>query len=264
MDKEEGASAESLESLVAHVRAWARHGIHFHLEPVRRTPDPVLLRLKEEVGPVVVVENGATTYRFSHRHPDRSLQGQCSKEFLDPAALERALDPVLRLSNPAGCIVLLCFAPVFPTEQMSAGTFLGKLVPFLDRIPHGCRYAVELHTPAYLLPEYLVCLRERNIAHVLHDTPPAPALVDQVLTPGIFTADFSLLRITANMRGLTGETGLGLREAIRRCIDGKMELLIHIDALGSPGGGFAQFLSAMMIMLNPDLARLSPIRRRAA
>ncbi len=263
MHKTEEFQTESLECLVAHVRAWVRHGIHFHWASAGRTPDPVLLRLEEEMPPalVTVVEAGVTTYRFAHRHPDRSLRGQCSREFLDPAALERILDPVLRISNPAGCIALLRFAPVYPTEEISAEMFLGKLVPFLDRLPSGCRYAVELHTPAYLLPQYLVSLRERNIAHVLHETPPAPALIDQVLTPGIFTADFSLLRITADLQGLAGETGVALREAIARCIDDKTELRIGIDV---PDIRFAQCLSAMMMLLNPDLARLSPIRRRAA
>jgi hypothetical protein len=263
MHKTEEFQAESPECLVAHLRAWARHGIHFHWESAGRTPDPVLLRLEEEMPPalVAVVEAGVTTYRFAHRHPDRNLRGQRSREFLDPAALERILNSVLRLSDHAGCIALLRFAPVYPTEEMSAEMFLGKLVPFLDRLPRGCRYAVELRTPAYLLPQYLVCLRERNIAHVLHETPPAPALIDQVLTPGIFTADFSLLRITADPPGLAGETGVALREAIARCIDEKTELRIGIDV---PGVCFTQWLSAMMMLLNPDLARLSPIRRRAA
>jgi hypothetical protein len=263
MHKAEEFQTESPEYLVAHLRAWARHGIHFHWKSGGRPADPVLLRLEEEMPPafVAVVEAGVTTYRFAHRHPDRNLRGQRSREFLDPAVLERILDPALRLHSPAGCIALLRFAPVYPTEEMSAEMFLGKLVPFLDRLPRGCRYAVELRTPAYLLPQYLVCLRERNIAHVLHETPPAPALIEQVLTPGIFTADFSLLRITAHLPELAGETGVALREAITRCIDDKTELHIGSDV---PGIRFAQVLGAMMMLLNPDLARLSPIRRRAA
>jgi hypothetical protein len=261
MYKAEEFQAESSEHLLAHLRAWARHGIHFHWGSAGRASDPVLLRLEEEMPPVTVVEAGVTTYRFTHRHPDRNLRGQRSREFLDPAVLERILDPVLRLSNPAGCIALLRFARVYPTEEISAEMFLGKMIPFLDRLPRGCRYAVELHTPAYLLPQYLVCLRERNIAHVLHETPPAPVLIDQVLTPGIFTADFSLLKITATLPGLAGETGVALREAIARCIDGKTELRVDVDV---PGICFARWLSAMMMLLNPDLARLSPIRRRAA
>jgi uncharacterized protein YecE (DUF72 family) len=74
------------------------------------------------------------------------------------------------------------------------GAFLERLDPFLAALPEGFRYAVEIRNPEYLGGEYLAALAGRNVAHVLNAWTRMPELARQVETPGVFTADFTVVR----------------------------------------------------------------------
>jgi hypothetical protein len=268
------------------VRAWGRHGIHvgwscgipggpecgttalIDFDDLRRRHPSVIAGMRETLPQdfryVVAVESDVTTYRFSHRHRDRDKRGQVSLRFLEVEEFLRDTVPLLRGFLRPVDIVLLRFAPIYPTEQLSGSTFLSRLGSFCAALPREYRYAVELNTACYLLPEYFACLREQHIAHVLHDLGPGWSILEQVLLPGVFAADYALLRCGADPHALSDSLGLGLLEAVRRCVDAKVALYAHIES--SPGGeGRAEeFVSGLMEMMDPDLAKLSPMRRKAA
>jgi len=266
-----------------HVRAWGRHGIHFGL--AGRTPASFLNApfwktalctlddlhagqvgrweaLPEDLRFVVAVEHASTCYRFPHRHPDREKRGQLNARFLDAGAFREEIAPALAQLGSRLHALLLRFPAVYPTEQLSGPEFIGRLGEFLDALPTAYRYAVELHTPRFLLPGYRECLRERDVAHALHVLPGEASLLEQVLVPGILTSGFSLLRVGAEAG--TPDSALGLVELIRRCVEAKTMLHVHLDGVGEGEERDMRFLSAVMAMLDPDLSRLSPIRKKAA
>jgi hypothetical protein len=160
--------------------------------------------------------------------------------------------------------LLLRFPEVYPTERLSAPEFIRRLGTFLEGLPAGQRYAIELHTPRFLLPEYLACLRARDVAHALCALPGSLPLLEQALRPDVLTSSFSLLRLGAEGRPAAVEDSLGAVEMVRNCVDSRVALHVHLESRRETEGREMQFLSAMMEMLNHDLSRLSPIRRRAA
>jgi hypothetical protein len=129
---------------------------------------------------------------------------------------------------------------------------------------------VDLGTPAFNVPEYRACLRDHGVAHVLHHLPhslhPLPdasSLIDQLLTPGILSAPFCVARIHAGPNSDHGQDdealALGIHELIRACGDEGAALTVFID-----GDGAAPVLAQLLRSLNGELARRSPLRRRAA
>jgi hypothetical protein len=278
------------------IRAWGRHEIHFGYsheavggadgiaavlqrhaaccttalidgDDLRRHP-AVAVRMRETLPRdfrwVLAVENDVTTYRFSHCHGDRDRRGQLSALFLDPEAFGRDTVPVLRDVLSPGDLVLLRFPPVFPGEELTVSSLVSGLGRFCAVLPGEYRYGIELNTPRYFLPEYFACLQEHHLAHVLHDLGPGWSILDQALLPGVFSVGHALLRCSAGVRVLSDGLGLGVREAVRRCLDANISLYAHIETSHGEEELAEGFFSGLMEMMNPDLAKLSPIRRKAA
>lgn len=72
--------------------------------------------------------------------------------------------------------------------------FLDRLVPLLEVLPKGPRYAVEIHNPEYLGPAYFTALSSLNVAHVFNAWPQMPDLGRQIDMEGAWTADFAVVR----------------------------------------------------------------------
>jgi hypothetical protein len=89
-------------------------------------------------------------------------------------------------------------------------------------------------------------------------------LLEDVLTPGVLSADRLFLRVPADAAWLSGEGELAVREAIRRCVDAGVELHVHLDPPRRPAAAARECFCGLTEMLMPDLAKLSPIRRRVA
>jgi uncharacterized protein YecE (DUF72 family) len=91
----------------------------------------------------------------------------------------------------------------FPKSQFpTPADFYRRLEGFLGELPGGFRYAVEIRNPEYLRPEYLGLLNHFGVAHVLNAWTRMPLLEDQAELPGIFDADFTVVRaLLAKGRG---------------------------------------------------------------
>ena len=76
----------------------------------------------------------------------------------------------------------------------SAAPFAVDLGGFLDRLPGGWRYAVEIRNKEFLEPVYFDALRRRNAAHVFSAWTRMPELGEQTAISDAFTADFTVAR----------------------------------------------------------------------
>src|SRR5262249_43918891 len=123
------------------------------------------------------------------------LAGTENRSFLDAdlftTAFLRALDPYHE--RVATLIFEFGHFPrfVFHTPE----DFVSRLDRFLTSLPPGPRYAVEIRNPEYLAGTgYLALLARRNVAHVLNAWTRMPALERQIEIPGIYSADFIVVR----------------------------------------------------------------------
>jgi hypothetical protein len=292
------------EQLLPRLRAWARHGIHIGLTPrvspswsglLYREPyggiaeyaaifDTAMLRigsgaaapdvaatldrLREQIpagfGWTVVVEDDHMTYRFSYGHGDRNKRGERNPRFLDPCGISGT---VLLLSHldPHVRVVMLDIGPVYGTENLRAADFPDALLPCLDALPPLYRYAVRVANPEFVLPVYRESLRRRNVAHV-----PAGRLSDLVCRPDLLTADVCVLPSACIAEEEEGEEWMGFRETVRLCLEEGKALFAYLgdgsDAAGRrvPHGEGPGRLVRLLAGLDGELARRSPIRRRAA
>ncbi len=218
----------------------------------------------------VMLSDDTLAYRFPYGHPDRGWRGELNPGFLDPCPLQERMCAALAGLDGTLEMVVLQMQPVYRTEELRAPEFVGRLDRFLGGLPRAYRYAVDLRTPAFNVPEYRACLRDYGVAHLLHHTPhlphqssDAPSLIDQLLTPGILSAPFCVARVHAgpgrNHDDDDEALALGLHELVRACGDEGAALTVLID-----GEAPTPVLTRLLHSLDGELARRSPLRRRAA
>ena len=88
----------------------------------------------------------------------------------------------------------------------SLGEFLTRLGPFLDTLPKGYRFAVEVRNKTWMDARLAEVLRARNVALVLvdHAWMPRPAEFLEKLDP--VTADFAYIRWLGDRKGIEERT----------------------------------------------------------
>ena len=109
-----------------------------------------------------------------------SIRGS-NPRFLDATwAIDEVIAPMMEgLGEKAGPL-LFQFSPVSPNLVGGRAAFAERLHRFLDALPPGPRYAVELRTPALLTPEYVAVLESTHAAHCYTVHPAMTPLVDQL------------------------------------------------------------------------------------
>jgi uncharacterized protein YecE (DUF72 family) len=82
--------------------------------------------------------------------------------------------------------------------------FLARLEPFLESLPKGYRFAVELRNKTWLTARFADLLREFGVALVLQDQSwmPLPA----VMPFDYLTADFAYIRLLGDRKGIENQT----------------------------------------------------------
>jgi uncharacterized protein YecE (DUF72 family) len=290
------------ESLAAYLRAWERHAVSFgasswlsprwigtlygrwygsrddfvrsaleeysrvftsaflEMGPYGMPPDELLVERARQVGRdfrfAAVVQDETLMYRFPYGHPDRMKRGELNERFLEAEELERRVLPSLRLLGPH-LVVLRC-APLYATERVPASDLLRRLDRFLAGLPRTYRWAVETGSPELVLPEYRACLHDHNVAHLLRQRSGMPPILDQLAAPEIPASDFCVLHVETGGE----ESELAVREMIRRCREEEKTLYVYIEE--SSGKETPVFVAELLSVLNGELARLSPFRRKAA
>jgi uncharacterized protein YecE (DUF72 family) len=149
-------------------------------------PDGFLVGLKVPEDVTVAQWPGHSRYgeRAGHQNP----------HFLDPALFR--LNFVKRLEPHAAKVGPLIFEfgtfakSVFPTVD----DFLFRLDDFLQALPSGFRYAVEIRNADYLGPGYFACLSRHGVAHVFNAWTRMPELGKQVAMEGSVTTNFTVAR----------------------------------------------------------------------
>jgi uncharacterized protein YecE (DUF72 family) len=111
---------------------------------------------------------------------DGSFRGR-NPRFLDPGyATDEIIRPLMEGLGAKAGPILFQFSPFSPNLVGGRSAFLEKLHGFLDALPKGPLYAVELRTPALLTEEYAAALRETGVAHCFNVHPAMTPLEGQL------------------------------------------------------------------------------------
>jgi uncharacterized protein YecE (DUF72 family) len=114
--------------------------------------------------------------------------------FLDARLfLDAFLRPLIPYHARIG-VLIFEFGTFSRSSFADIAEFLDALEPFLKELPPEFRYAVEIRNADFLTPQYLDCLRARNVAHVYNAWTRMPELKTQIAVPNSMTADFLVSR----------------------------------------------------------------------
>ena len=116
--------------------------------------------------------------------------GDSNPSFMNAALLEAAFLGLLMPYRERVPVLIFEFGHM----AMTADNFLEALDTFLGTLPPEFRYAVEVRNEHFLVPQYFACLREHGVAHVLNAWARMPELDRQLQLPGVFSAEFSVVR----------------------------------------------------------------------
>ena len=147
-------------------------------------PSPPALKFALKVPEEVTAEVFPRHARYGPR------AGMRNESFLNADALQASfLEPLSPYRSRIASLIFEFGARATPVHE-----FTQRLAGFLRALPDDFRYAVEVRNRDYLVPAYLDCLRGHGAAHVLNAWSRMPTLGEQMKIPGIFTADFTVVR----------------------------------------------------------------------
>jgi uncharacterized protein YecE (DUF72 family) len=145
---------------------------------------PAELRFALKVPEEVTVEVFPRQARYGAR------AGQQNPSYLSTSVFEALfLEPLEPYARRLGPLIF-----EFGARSTPAPRFLASLGAFLEQLPRGFRYAVEVRNAEFLVPEYFALLRQQGVAHVLNAWTRMPVLSEQIGMEGAVTADFTVVR----------------------------------------------------------------------
>jgi uncharacterized protein YecE (DUF72 family) len=144
------------------------------------------------------VTEAVTTKRYPRIAKSGLKAGQVNPDFLNADLFATAfLKPCEEIRSKVG-VLMFEFSRFSPSEYESGGQFVADLDAFLEKLPAGWPYAIELRNKEWLGPEYFACLARHRVAHVFNSWEKMPpvseqlALAGSVTNPGLLAARFLL------------------------------------------------------------------------
>ncbi len=160
-----------------------------------RTPSAAMVRNWRERTPPGFVFAAKFPRAITH---EKVLQ-DCSAELKEFLA---AMDLLGEKLGP-----LLVQLPYFNRQAFARPEdFLARLKPFLEKLPSGYAFAVEVRNKNFLGPQLLDLLRAHRVALALIDHPWMPPLAALAQRFDTATADFSYLRFLGDRKGIEKKT----------------------------------------------------------
>lgn len=149
----------------------------------RQTPE--LFRWGFKVPEQITVERWPVHPRYG------ALAGLENPSFLDHALLEQSFLKALTPWKDRVGVLIFEFGA---SRQKDPAPFVEKLDRFLDRLPSGWRFAIEIRTPEFLCDLYFDCLRAHDVTHVYNAWARMPEIGEQMLMTKSRTSDLIVAR----------------------------------------------------------------------
>jgi len=128
---------------------------------------------------VVKADERCTRYRFGAHPRYGDARGKMNPLFLDSAyAAERVVAPMIEGLGPKSGVLVFQFPPQDLRPLGGPARFVARLGAFLEALPRGPRYAVEIRNAEVLGGDYLDMLAAAEASHcvAVHPSMPEPAV----------------------------------------------------------------------------------------
>jgi uncharacterized protein YecE (DUF72 family) len=120
--------------------------------------------------------------------------GEKNPTFLDALLLRNAFLDLLEPYREQIAVLIFEFGTFGKQAYRDVADFLVELDPFLENLPAGFRYGIEIRNQEFLTSEYFKCLRGHRVAHIFNAWTRMPEITEQIQLPEVFTADFTVAR----------------------------------------------------------------------
>lgn len=148
--------------------------------------------------------------------------------FLDATwAIEEVIGPMMEGLGPKAGPLLFQFPPTAPNLVGGRGPFVERLHRFLDALPPGPLYTVELRTPAFLTDDYAQALDATRATHCFTVHPAMSPLEEQLRVVRHFEQPALVVRWMLHA-GLKYEVAKAKYEPFDRIVDEDEESLARI------------------------------------
>jgi uncharacterized protein YecE (DUF72 family) len=142
----------------------------------------------------VKVTEDITILRFPNLPRYGAKAGQMNPHFLDADLfIGQFLGPLTPYRERVGTLIFE-FSHFHPGDWERGREFVAVLNAFLDKLPKGWDYSIEIRNESFLHPQYFEVLREHNVAHAFNSWSRMPPVSEQMRMIGNETADFVTAR----------------------------------------------------------------------
>ena len=144
----------------------------------------------------VKAPNAVTLTHFYAKQPAayKTSANLPNPDFLNLDLLKRFLDRLAPMHDKLGAIIFQ-FEYLNKQKMPSLNEFLDRLADFLDHVPSGFDYAVEIRNPRYYTSTYNAFLRQYSLSPVLIDGTYMPPLSEVIQTLDIRAGKKLIIRL---------------------------------------------------------------------
>jgi uncharacterized protein YecE (DUF72 family) len=128
-----------------------------------------------------------TVKKFTELPRFGSRAGKVNENFLNAELFASAfLGPCEPFRKKIG-LILFEFSHFYRSDYSLGRDFATDLDRFLEKLPTGWPYGVEIRNKTFLHPDYFAVLRKAGVAHVFNNWTDMPTVGTQAMLPGSFT-----------------------------------------------------------------------------
>ncbi len=130
------------------------------------------------------VTDTITLKKFPNLDRFGAMAGKANENFLNADLFANAfLNPCEAIRGNVG-LLMFEFSRFWPSDYEHGRDFIGDLDKFLERLPKGWPYGVEMRNRNWLRPEYFECLTRHRVAHVFNSWEAMPPVSEQMALAG--------------------------------------------------------------------------------
>ena len=140
------------------------------------------------------VTDAITVLRWPNQPKYGNKAGQNNPDFLNADLFVSSfLGPLAPYREQVGTLIFE-FSQFAPGDWERGREFVAYLDSFLDKLPKGWDYSVEIRNESFLHPRYFEVLKIHNVAHAFNSWSRMPPVSEQMRMIGSETADFVAAR----------------------------------------------------------------------
>ncbi len=144
------------------------------------------------------ITDDITLKKFPNQQRFGGKAGMANPNFLSAEAFERSFLKPCEAIRPHVGVLMFEFSRFYSTDFAHGRDFVAALDAFLEKLPKGWPYGVEMRNKTWLTPEYFECLARHEVTHVYNSWTEMPPINEQMAmagsetNPGLVAARFLL------------------------------------------------------------------------